>query len=199
MARTNKSNKNNKLTLKSGIFWGTILLVTLAFFVVVVFKWVDSSKVVTSYDRMETLVGEEIFQQFDKTKTGTYEYYVFVYGSSKDEEYTTDVNQLEEHVCNYLTFVNRNSDAVKLYGFDIDDAQNEEKVSSSSNLSNTNYQLWKVSKNDVPCLLKITVIVTMGENGENKSNLEIDYVFNNVQSIKTELNNTIIDYNKTEE
>lgn len=187
MARTNKNNKNDKLTLKSGIFWGAILLVTIAFFVVIVLKWVDSSKVVTSYDRMEELVGEEIFQQFDRTKVGTYEYYVFVYGSNEEEDYATDVNDLEEHICEYLTYVNRNKDAIKLYGFDIDNALNEGKVGSSSKLGENNYALWRVAKSDVPSLLKITVNVSQNSSGTNSANVTINYYHSNVQAIKTEL------------
>lgn len=191
MARSNKNNKKNELTVKSGIFWGAILLITLAFLVIVVVKWVDSSKIVTSYNRMEELIGEEIFQQYDRTVTGEYEYYVFVYGTNDEEDYANDVNDLEEHICDYLTYVNRNDDAIKLYGFDIDNALNESKVSSSSNLGENNFALWKVSKSDVPALLKITVNVSQNNSGTNSAKVEIDYVLTDSQSIKTELDNIV--------
>lgn len=191
MARQNQNNKKNKLSPKSLVFWGSILLVTIAFFVVIVIKWVDSSKVVTSYDRMEQLISEEIFQQYDRTVVGKYEYYVFVYGSSEEENYASDVNDLEEHICDYLTYVNRNDDAIKLYGFDIDNAANEHKIGSSSRLTEDNFAKWCVSRSDVPSLIKVTVNVTQNSSGTNSADVVIDYAFTNVQSIKTELDNIV--------
>lgn len=170
------SKKNNQLTPKAAIFWGSILLITLAFFIGIGIKWVQSSQVITSYKGMMQLEGEELFRQYDKTKDGVYTYYVFVYDSDSEAECATAVEDLEEHICNYLTFVKKNKNAegiIPLYGLNLDRAANNVFLSSTSeNITTANHSVFRVLSSSLPLLIKVQIKV---ENGETTVSNQYQY------------------------
>lgn len=177
------NRKKEQMTGKAKIFWGSIFLITLAFFVVIAIKWVSSSQVITDYSGMEHLEGEELFKQADKTKDGKYTYYVLVYGSASNESYSEDVSALEEHVANYLNFVKKNKNkegVLPLYGFDLDNSNNEDRLSSTTeNIQTANYQVFKVKADSLPILLKVEITVAAG-----KTTTENKYQYTDSNAIK---------------
>jgi hypothetical protein len=103
---------NKKITTKKTvnykniIFWGVIGLITLAFIIAVIVRFIGS-RTVNNYDSIDHLVGEEIFEQTEET------YIVYLYSS--DSQYEEAVGAMDEIIFNYVTFQKRNSDDADVY------------------------------------------------------------------------------------
>lgn len=111
---------------KSILFWGIIGLITLAFIIAVIVKFVQS-RTVDSYDSLSQLEGEELFEASEG------KYIVFVYNSEKEEAATN--NEFDQTVFNYITFAKRNSsneNVLAIFGFDVTKPENNKVVISDN-------------------------------------------------------------------
>ena len=149
---------NKKITTKTTvnykniIFWGVIGLITLAFIIAVIVRFIGS-RTVNNYDSIDHLVGEEIFEQTEET------YIVYLYSS--DSQYEEAVGAMDEIIFNYVTFQKRNSDdadVYKLYAVDLADPENAKAVvfeSETNMLVGSQFSTLKVSDKSIPVLIVI--------------------------------------------
>lgn len=148
--------KKNKPSYKVILFWSIISLLTLIFIAFVVVKFIDNQREVNKLDELNNLTGQQIFD-----KEGTY--YVFVYskvGVTESKLELDKLEDLEEAILNYLTYVKRNSDKNKMYGMIVDGYENYSCLVEGSSLDTsvvgkTNFADLRIHKADLPILLKI--------------------------------------------
>lgn len=155
MNKTVNNNANYKIT----IFWAIIGLLSLIFIGIVVFRFIGS-QTVNSMDDLTNLRDQQIFQQ-----EGTY--YVYVYskvGVTEGKYELEKAKNLEETILTYLTYVKRTKDANRMYGMIVDSGSgsygnNSCLIDENSTTSTTNVSSFsnlRISKGDIPILLKIT-------------------------------------------
>ncbi len=137
---------------KNIIFWGVIGLITLAFIVAVVVRFIGS-RTVNNYDSIDHVVGEEIFEKTEET------YIVYLYSS--DSQYEEAVSAMDEIIFNYVTFQKRNSDdadVYKLYAADLADPENAKAVvfeSETNMLVTDQFSSLKVSDKSIPVIIVV--------------------------------------------
>ncbi|MDD3170908.1 MAG: hypothetical protein PHO86_01155 [Bacilli bacterium] len=144
--------KTNSTSYKTIIFWGVIAILTLAFVVTIVIRFIGS-RTINSYDSIDHVVGDEIFEKKEET------YLVYLYSS--DDEYSEAVDAMEEIIFNYVTFQGRNdsdADVYKMYAADLSNPENAKSVvyeSTTNVLSVDDFDSLKVSDKSIPVLLVI--------------------------------------------
>lgn len=137
---------------KNIIFWGVIGLITLAFIVTVVVRFIGS-RTVNNYDSIDHVIGEQIFDQKEET------YIVYLY--STDSTYEEAVKAMDEVIFNYVTFQKRNSDdadVYKLYAADLTNPENAKAVvfeSETNMLVADKFSSLKVSDKSIPVIIVI--------------------------------------------
>lgn len=158
-----KTNKRKEISAKTFVFWG-IMAAIVVFLITLLIIRIAQKKDITSYDKVDALVGQEIFSQDEDS------YFVLVY-DYKGEEAMEDFDKTIFH---YLTYRrdNKSADkdgAYKLYKFDITNKVNATCISDDSNLSGASQfptpnqkfgpdttGLLTVASEDLPILLVIS-------------------------------------------
>lgn len=113
-SRSLKTNKKNKLSAKTFVFWGCIaaaVLVLVVIFIVASFR----SKDVKSFDSMVYVEREGIFNQSES------EYYVLFYDFAGEKR----MEEFDNVVLKYMQYVRNTSKAKKIYGADLDKYSNK--------------------------------------------------------------------------
>ncbi|HNZ50446.1 MAG TPA: hypothetical protein PLW60_02945 [Bacilli bacterium] len=149
--------KKFQANYKTIVFWSLVALLTLAFIVFVVVKFVESSKRANSLDELTNLSSQQIFE-----KQGTY--YVYAYsrvGVTVDKLELEKSDALEETIITYLTFAKRHASANRMYGMNVDSYENNSCLIDGAGvytnvMNKTSFAGLRIHKGDVPILMKIT-------------------------------------------
>lgn|GEM_PF-638705 len=149
------ATKKSQISLKMIMFWSTIALLTLAFLVFVVVKFVEANQEVHQMDDLTNLTADQIFD-----RQGIY--YIYAYSKVGVTEGLAELDKaadLEETILTYLTFVKRNSDANKMYGMIVESYENAscliEGDVNTSVLNKTTFSGLRIHKDDLPILMRI--------------------------------------------
>ena len=113
-SRNLKSNKKNKISAKTFVFWGCIA----AFIIVLVVMFIVSTarqKDIRSFDSLEYVERDGIFNQKES------EYYVLFYDFAGEKR----MEEFDNVVLKYMKYVRNTSKATKLYGADLDEYSNK--------------------------------------------------------------------------
>lgn len=158
-----KSNKKRELSAKSFVFWG-IMAAIVVFLLTLLIIRIAQKKDITSYDKVDALVGQEVFTQKDES------YFVLAYDYKKDEA----MEDFDKTVFHYLTFVRDNSNAsktgaYKLYKFDTTNKVNATCIGEESDLTGAttfpspnqkfnegSTSLLQIANEDLPILLVVS-------------------------------------------
>ena len=180
-----KNNKKREVSAKTFVFWG-IMAAIVVFLLTLLIIRIAQKKNITSYDRVDELVGQEIFTQEEDT------YFVLVYDYASDEA----MEDFDKTMFAYLTYRrdNKNADkdgAYKLYKFDITNKVNATCLGDNSDLSGASLfptpnqkfssdttGLLTIASEDLPILLVI-------------SNGAVSSYYKGVTDILTEINSLI--------
>ena len=162
MAKILKSNKKNKITKKSIIFWGSVAAAVVILIIACIITALNNRSII-NYEKLlkdDSVVGQEIFTQEEKS------YIVLFYNF----EYEKEMEAFDADVYTYLEYYRNNSskeNALKLYAADCDEYSNKIcLVTESSNITGTttypgnslassSSQL-KINNADVPVLLIVS-------------------------------------------
>jgi hypothetical protein len=150
------ATKKSQTSLKMIMFWSTIALLTLAFMVFVVVKFVEANQEVHQMDDLTNLTADQIFD-----REGTY--YIYAYSKVGVTEGLAELDKaedLEETILTYLTYVRRNSDANKMFGMIVESYENascliDGDLVNTSVLNKTTFSGLKIHKEDLPILMRI--------------------------------------------
>ncbi len=150
------ATKKSQTSLKMIMFWSTIALLTLAFMVFVVVKFVEANQEVHQMDDLTNLTADQIFD-----REGTY--YIYAYSKVGVTEGLAELDKagdLEETILTYLTFVRRNSDANKMFGMIVESYENASCLIDgdgvyTSVLNKTTFSGLRIHKEDLPILMRI--------------------------------------------
>ena len=128
----NSFSKKNSMNYKAITFWTIVGLLTLSFIIYVVVKFTERTlRPVENFDKVQ-VYGNDMYEiKEDK-------YFVYIYGANNNKN--DKVNELEEHILNYLTFIKRNSKeekAINLYTFNVDAISNARYLSSDPSTLNS--------------------------------------------------------------
>jgi len=150
------ATKKSQTSLKMIMFWSTIALLTLAFMVFVVVKFVEANQEVHQMDDLTNLTADQIFD-----REGTY--YIYAYSKVGVTEGLAELDKaedLEETILTYLTYVRRNSDANKMFGMIVESYENASCLIDgdgvyTSVLNKTTFSGLRIHKEDLPILMRI--------------------------------------------
>lgn len=157
-----KSNKKQKLSVKTIVFWACFLVAVITIIVVLCIK-AGSNKTVHSYDGLlndQAVAGQDIFKQKEDT------YLVLFYDFNNRKEMET----FDKTIYTYLDYYRDNKnkkDVYKLYAADTDEYANMLCLSDKSNYDGVSLypgisveqdesKILKVKEDDLPVLIIIT-------------------------------------------
>jgi hypothetical protein len=148
--------KKYQPSFKVVIFWSLVGLLTLAFMVFVIVKFVESSNRVSAMDDLSNLSSQQIFE-----KPGSY--YVYAYsrvGVTEGKLELDKAEDLEETLLTYMTFVKRNSSAKKIFGMNVDSYENNSCLIDgdsvyTSVINKTAFSGLRIHRGDVPILMRM--------------------------------------------
>ena len=124
-----KSNKKREISAKTFVFWGVMAAIVIFLLTLLIIRIVQK-KNINSYDKVDALVGQEVFNQSEDN------YFVLVYDYAGDEA----MEDFDKTMFSYLTYYRDNSSeskngAYKLYKFDITNKVNATCIGDESNLT----------------------------------------------------------------
>lgn len=166
-AKVLKSNKKNKLSKKSIVFWSAIGLAVVVLLILLANTIINNRSIVNYDDLLENnhVAGDRIFDQKEE------QYLVLFYGFNNDEAY----KDFDKNIFTYLEYYRNNSSeegVLKMYAADCDDPTNDRicnqisvidgesnivgTTASPSNSQASENQKLKINTKDIPALLVVT-------------------------------------------
>lgn len=113
-SRNLKSNKKNKISAKTYIFWGCVAAAVITLLVLLTVSALQRRDV-RSFDSLEYVEREGIFNQNEQ------EYYVLFYDFAGEKH----MEEFDNVVLKYMQYVRNNSKAKKIFGADLDEYSNK--------------------------------------------------------------------------